>query len=287
MNGLEFLKQLMPQYPLPVIIVSSHSERGAQVTLDALFAGAVDYVTKPKAKMYTCIGEIVLELKTKIKIASTVDVSSLKKSEDLLSRKTDRFYSQKVPDKVIAIGASTGGTEAIKKVISGFPKNFPGVLIVQHMPEKFTASFAKRMNLLCEMEVKEAEDGDEVRAGRILIAPGGFQMALAGNGIKKNVRVYKGEKVSGHAPSVDVMMSSVARVMGKMAMGILLTGMGADGAEAMLELHNNGAVTFAQDEATSVVYGMPAKAIANGSVDMVVPIHKMADAIINELYRVP
>lgn len=279
MNGIDFLKKLMPQYPLPVIVVSSVSKN----VLDALDAGAVEFVTRPNVTRPGGMASFVNELIIKIKIASTAKVGN---------RKSDYTPSRPVANqgidtmsKIIAIGASTGGTDAIHTVISGLPRDMPPIVIVQHMPPVFTKLYAERLNNTCELEVKEAEDGDALRPGRVLIAPGNFQMRLAKRGTGYIVKCTQEEKVSGHCPSVDVLFDSVAAVAGKQSVGVILTGMGRDGANGLLKMKKTGAYTIGQDEKSSVVYGMPMVAYNIGAVDKQLPLDRIADEIIRFLSK--
>ncbi len=285
MDGVEFLRKLMPQYPLPVIMVSALTERGKQVTLDALSFGAIDFVTKPKADVARGLESMIMELRTKIKIASTANVSHWKQK-----RYTDGTGIQKPvralaesTDKVIAIGASTGGTEAIREIITRFPITTPGIVIVQHMPPGFTKMFAERMNSQCIMDVKEAEDKDRIMPGRILIAPGAKQMSVKRSGGIYEVIVKSGDLVCGHCPSVEVMMNSVAEHVGSNAVGVMLTGMGRDGANGMLAMRKAGARTIAQDEASCVVFGMPKEAYNIGGAEQLIPLNKIAEKVIDLL----
>ena len=279
MNGIEFLKKLMPQYPLPVIVVSSVSQN----VLDALDAGAVEFVTKPNVTRPGGMASFVNELIIKIKIASTAKVGN---------RKSDYTPSRPVTSqgidtmsKIIAIGASTGGTDAIHTVISGLPRDMPPIVIVQHMPPVFTKLYAERLNNTCELEVKEAEDGDALRPGRVLIAPGNYQMRVAKRGSGYIVKCTQEEKVSGHCPSVDVLFDSVADVAGKQSVGVILTGMGRDGANGLLKMKKIGAYTIGQDEKSSVVYGMPMVAFNIGAVDKQLPLDRIDDEIIRFLSK--
>ncbi|MGA1867403.1 MAG: protein-glutamate methylesterase/protein-glutamine glutaminase [bacterium] len=285
MDGVEFLRRLMPQYPLPVVMVSALTERGKRITLEALDAGALDFVTKPSFNVAQGLNAMMMELRTKIKIASTANVSHWKAKRDELPRRVIQGSSAlaESTDKVIAIGASTGGTEAIKRVVTRFPPTTPGIVIVQHMPAGFTKMFADRLNQLCMMEVKEAETGDKVRMGKILIAPGGLHMTVTRSGGFYHVVCQKGENVNGHCPSVDVMMHSVARHVGANAVGVMLTGMGHDGSAGMYAMHLAGAKNIAQDEETSVVFGMPKEAYKAGGAQSLVPIEKIAHKVIELL----
>lgn len=284
MDGVEFLRKLMPQYPLPVVMVSSLTERSKSITIDALGAGAVDFVSKPRSNISEGLSSMMLELVTKIRIASTTNVSHWKhkKFEDADKQVIRKSLSEST-DKVIAIGASTGGTEAIAKVITRFPRVTPGVVIVQHMPAGFTAMFAERMNSLSEMAVSEAKDGDRVMMGRVLIAPGGKQMEIVRSGGVYRVKVYEGDLVCGHCPSVEVMMDSVAREVGSNAIGVMLTGMGSDGSGGMKRMADAGAQCIAQDEATSVVFGMPKEAYVKGGAKRLVAIDNIAASVLNML----
>ena len=285
MDGVEFLRKLMPQYPIPIVMVSSLTERGKQITIEALEAGAVDFVTKPKADVARGLQTLLVELATKLKIASTANVSHWKHKKPVEAViKPARTALAESTDKVIAIGASTGGTEAIREVITKFPATTPGVVIVQHMPAGFTKMFADRMNQLSLMEVKEAEDGDRIVTGRILLAPGGLQMRVVRRGGEYRVEVKPGPLCCGHCPSVEVLMTSVAEQVGRNAVGVMLTGMGRDGADAMKKMRDAGARCIAQDEATSVVFGMPKEAYASGGAERLVPLHQVAAATL-ELIR--
>ena len=287
MDGVEFLRRLMPQFPMPVVMVSSLTEKGKQITLDALAAGAVDFVSKPRSDMAKGLERLLSELTTKIKIASTANVSHWKNKVPDPKRTTAKIRGalSETTDKVVAIGASTGGTEAIREVITRFPPSTPGVVIVQHMPPGFTRLFAERMNTLCLMTAKEAEDGDRVLPGRILIAPGDKHMELHRSGGVYKVRLSDGELVCGHRPSVEVLMHSVAKAAGANAVGVMLTGMGHDGAGGMLAMREAGAGTMAQDEATSVVFGMPKQAYENGGAERLVPLTLVAQTVMDVLAR--
>jgi len=286
MDGVAFLRKLMPQYPIPVVMVSSLTQRGKQITIDALEAGAVDFVAKPTSNVASGLNAMLMELRAKVKIASTANVSHWKGKRLEPQRPTTAPGSKALAestDKVIAIGASTGGTEAIRRVLEGFPATAPGVVIVQHMPGGFTKMFSDRLNQLCQMQVKEATNGDRVRAGLVLVAPGGVQMKIIRSGGFYEVRCNGTDKVSGHCPSVDVMMQSVAEHVGPNAIGAMLTGMGQDGAEGMLAMKKAGARCIAQDEATSVVFGMPKVAYEKGGADRLVPLDKIAPALLGLL----
>ncbi|MEE4255252.1 MAG: chemotaxis response regulator protein-glutamate methylesterase [Desulfuromusa sp.] len=286
MDGVAFLRKLMPQYPIPIIMVSSLTQRGKQITMEALEAGAVDFVAKPTSNVAAGLSAMLMELRSKVKIASTANVSHWKGKRPITSPKSGSTSASALAestDKVIAIGASTGGTEAIRQVIENFPANTPGTVIVQHMPSGFTKMFSDRLNQLCQMQVKEAEHGDRIRTGLVLIAPGGKQMEVVRSGGFYQVRLGGEEKVSGHCPSVDVMMHSVAKHVGTNAVGAMLTGMGQDGAEGMLAMMQAGARCIAQDEASSVVFGMPKVAFEKGGAERLVPLNKISTALLSLL----
>lgn len=280
MDGLEFLRKLMPQFPVPTIMVSALTERGAKITLEALEAGAVDFVTKPRAGAQFSLDAMLLELRTKVKIAATVNVSHWKsKKSELFKYAVQRKGRGSIHEMIIAIGASTGGTEAIRQVLMGMSSDCPGIVVVQHMPEKFTRTFAQRLNTICDMNVKEAEHGDRVETGQVLVAPGNRHMEVVRIGQRYEVRLKDGDNVSGHKPSVDVLMRSVAQCAAERGRGVLLTGMGADGALGLLEMKKAGAKTFAQDEKSSVVFGMPKRALECGAVDSLLPLDRIAEYV--------
>jgi two-component system, chemotaxis family, protein-glutamate methylesterase/glutaminase len=282
MDGVEFLKKLMPQYPLPVIIVSSMSKPGAKVTLEALENGAVDYVLKPSKKIGEGLTEMMKELIEKIKIANDVDVTHWRSLFDvpLHQKQISRKILVGTTDKIIALGASTGGTIAITKILESFPSDIPGTVVVQHMPPGFTMMFADKLNETCKIEVKEAEDGDRIITGRALIAPGDYHMRVIRSGGQYLVKCNKGEKVNGHCPSVDVLFDSIAENVGSNALGVMLTGMGRDGARAMLNMRKAGSRTIAQDEKSSIIFGMPKEAYACGGAEKLVNLNNMTDEII-------
>ncbi len=279
MNGIEFLQKLLPQYSIPVVVVSSVKNN----VFNALSAGAVDFVTKPDFKNPNNVTTFVNELIIKIKIASTSKVGHFK-----LKQQSDRMSSkigERSKDKLIAIGASTGGTEAIHEIIKSLPIDSPGVLIVQHMPPIFTKMYADRLNNSCALEVREAKDGDLIFPGRVLIAPGDFHMKVLKDKDKFYVKCFKGDKVNGHCPSVDVLFNSFSEAVRENAIGIILTGMGNDGAKGLLNMKNRGAYTIGQDEETCVVYGMPMVACNIGAVIKQVPLYRISTEIIDFLNR--
>lgn len=285
MDGVEFLRRLMPQYPLPVVMVSSMTEKGKKVTLDALDAGAVDFVSKPRSDMASGLNGMMTELCTKIKIASTANVSHWKHRRASATVPIQSGLLTETSDAVIAIGASTGGTEAIRQVITQFPPTTPGVVIVQHMPPGFTRMFADRMNELSMMEVKEAQDGDRIMPGRVLIAPGDKHLKVIRSGGLYQVECKPGPLVCGHCPSVEVLMQSVARYAGINAVAVMLTGMGSDGSDGMKAIRDAGGRTIAQDEASSVVFGMPKAAYQKGGVESLVPLGKIAQTVLNLIIK--
>jgi len=283
MDGVEFLRRLMPQYPLPVIMVSALTQKGKRITIEALEAGAVDVVPKPSTNVAHNLTEMMMELRTKVKIASTANVAHWKNrrpgEKPHIIQETKSLAES--TDKVIAIGASTGGTEAIRRVIECFPAMTPGVVIVQHMPAGFTKAFAERLNTLCLMEVKEAETGDRIMPGKILIAPGDYHLRVKRSGGYYYADCQAGDKVNGHCPSVDVMMQSVAEHAGSNAVGVMLTGMGSDGAEGMCAMRKARARTLAQDEKSCVVFGMPKMAYDRGGAESLVPLDSIAQTVLN------
>jgi len=283
MDGVSFLKKLMVHMPTPVIMVSSLTRKGAEVTLAALEAGAVDYITKPHSNIYDGADEIRNELIEKVRVAARANV---KRKTVAQIQKISYAPLANTTHKVIAIGSSTGGIEALKEVLIRMPRNSPGIVIVQHMPGTFTKSFANRLNELCEMDVKEAENGDHVGIGQVLLAPGTLHMVLRRSGARYYVELGDGRSVSGHKPSVDVLFNSVAKSAGANAIGVILTGMGADGAMGMLNMHEKGAMTIAQDEKSCIVFGMPKVAIEKGGVDHIVPIGNIAQKIIQLVQKI-
>ena len=282
MNGLEFLRRLMPQYPIPVVMVSGLTERGQKTTLEAMAAGAVDFVAKPKGGD---LSSMLDELRTKVKIAATVNVSHWKNKQFEPTAvgvgSADKVAGQNISRRICAIGASTGGTEALREVICGLPKSFIGTVVVQHMPAGFTKMFADRLNGLANVVVKEAADGDMIYDGRVLIAQGGKQMEVVRMGGGWGVRCFDAPLCCGHRPSVEQMMFSVAKNVGNKAIGAILTGMGADGANGMRAMRDAGAHCIAQDEATCVVFGMPKEAYAKGGAEALVPLPKIAATLVN------
>lgn len=280
MDGVTFLQKLMTYFPTPVVMVSSLTRKSAQVTLDALEAGAIDYVAKPHSNIYDGKDEIHDELIQKVVDASYARVQKIIPHTAIL---TNRLSIAETTNKVIAIGSSTGGTEALKVVLRGMPKNSPAIVIVQHMPDSFIGSFAARLDSLCEIDVKVAKNGDFLAMGTAYIAQGGLHMVLRRSGARYFVEIGEGRRVSGHCPSVDVLFNSVSKVAGANALGIILTGMGSDGAKGMFNMHQAGAKTIAQSEETCVVFGMPKEAIKLGAVDSVVPLGEISNVVVSKL----
>jgi two-component system chemotaxis response regulator CheB len=289
MDGLTFLHNIMRLRPMPVVMVSTMTERGAETTLDALAIGAVDFLTKPRLDVAAKLPEYIDELVGKIKSASRASVRALdaQRAEAVRPRaqaviaagKANVARTMRTTDRIIAIGASTGGTQAIKHVLTGLPADTPGVLVTQHIPKAFSTSFARRMNDCCAMTVCEAEDGQQVLAGHVYIAPGDRHLYLIRDGARYVCRLDDGEPVNRHKPAVDVLFSSVAKSAGENAIGVLLTGMGKDGAKGLKEMRTAGSRTVAQDEATSVVWGMPGEAVALGAAEEILPLGDIAGRI--------
>lgn len=281
MDGVTFLRKLMKYYPLPVIIVSSLSEQGSGLTMEAMDSGAVEVLCKPGAAY--SVGDMAIELIDKVKAASRVDIKRRALISQLAQKSGKVLTMNKTTNQILAIGASTGGTVALESLLSKMPYNSPGTIITQHMPKYFTKSFATRLNEHSKMTVKEAEDGDSVSPGVALIAPGDRHLLLRRSGARYYVNVKDGPLVNRHKPSVDIMFRSVAQVAGKNAVGVILTGMGGDGAKGMLEMKKNGAINIAQDEKSCVVFGMPKVAIDIGAVDKIVSLEKIPRVIIQTI----
>ena len=280
MDGITFLKKIMAERPTPVVICSSLTAKGARTTMQALAAGAVAVVTKPKIGVRNFLLDASGDLVESVKAASRANVRNLR-PRTVTEFNEPGTVPRGSPGHIVAIGTSTGGTQALEVVLSSLPRACPGILVVQHMPEKFTAAFSQRLNRICQIDVKEAEDNDAVSPGRALIAPGGKQMALKRNGALYYVEVRSAPPVNRHCPSVDVLFRSVAKSAGANALGIIMTGMGDDGARGLLKMHEAGARTVAQDEATCVVFGMPKEAIKVGAVDRVLPLQAIPGEIFN------
>jgi len=283
MDGITFLERLMRLRPMPVVMVSSLTESNAEVTLRALELGAVDFVTKPRGEGGDHLAGFGAELVEKLREAAGAEIQPL----PALPAKTPGGAIVFRPASVIAIGGSTGGTEAIRELLVPMPPNAPPILVVQHMPEMFTRLFARRLDDLCAIKVSEAVHGEPVQPGHAYIAPGGWHMAIGGKPGAPEVRLDQGEPVNRHRPSVDVLFRSVARYCGPRAAGVILTGMGRDGAEGLGEMQRAGAVTFAQDKASCVVFGMPKAAIDAGHADHVAPADQLAARVIEALRHEP
>ena len=285
MDGITFLQKIMNQHPIPVVMCSSLTENGCETALKALEYGAVDIITKPKLGVKTFLEESKMLICDAVKAAAHTHIKRVatvrkrveeKLTADVVIEKATSKAMIQTTEKVVIVGASTGGTEALRVFLKALPPDAPGIVVVQHMPEKFTASFAKRLDGECQVNVKEASDGDSVIRGRVLIAPGNYHTLLKRSGANYFVEVKEGPLVCRHRPSVDVLFRSAARYAGKNAVGMIMTGMGDDGARGMLEMHDAGAYTVAQDEQSCVVFGMPKEAIEMGGVDKVMHLDKMA-----------
>jgi len=293
MDGITFLKQVMAVRPTPVVICSTLTEKGAATSVQAMSAGAVAIVTKPKQGLRDFLASDAGDLVQTVKEAAAADMRRLRATipalpsavPELQKPVTAADIREKATamavttDKLVAIGTSTGGTQALELVLSALPADSPGIVIVQHMPEKFTAAFSERLNKICQIEVREAAHGDRVLDGLALVAPGGKHMQLRRNGAQYQVDIFDGPPVNRHKPSVDVLFRSVAKHAGANALGVIMTGMGDDGALGLLEMHQAGAETLAQDEKTCVVYGMPKEAVKHGAVDRIVPLQEIAGLI--------
>ena len=287
MDGLTFLQKIMNQHPLPVVMCSSLTGKGTETALKALEFGAVDIITKPavgtkqfleESKVRICDAvKAAAQARVKPKIRPSLKATPKLTADAVISKGTNKSQAMiQTTEKIVAVGASTGGTEALRVFLEAFPADSPGIVIVQHMPEHFTATFAQRLNELCKISVKEAEHNDTIVRGRALIAPGNRHTLLKRSGARYYVEIKEGPLVSRHRPSVDVLFRSAARYAGKNCVGVIMTGMGDDGARGMLEMKEAGAYNIAQDEATSVVYGMPKEAVKLGGVDKSLALHKIA-----------
>jgi two-component system, chemotaxis family, protein-glutamate methylesterase/glutaminase len=286
MDGITFLKKIMAEHPTPVVICSTLTEKGAQTSLAALSAGAVSIITKPKLGLKQFLTDASDDLTAAVKAAARANVRKLQPRDKLTADAilpavvdTGRQAMIQTTERVVALGTSTGGTQALEVVLTALPRVCPGIVIVQHMPEQFTAAFASRLNGLCQIEVKEAQNNDRVMPGRALIAPGGRHMLLRRNGAQYFVEVVDGPLVNRHRPSVDVLFRSVAKSAGANALGVIMTGMGDDGAAGLLEMRKVGAQTLGQDERSCVVYGMPKEAVKRGAVMRAVPLEAIAREI--------
>jgi two-component system chemotaxis response regulator CheB len=284
MDGISFLRKIMHERPTPVVMCSSLTQRGAETTLQAMAAGAVGVIAKPTMGLKSFLEESGESIAATVKAAARANVGALARGRDAgvpvpKPAAAPTGAMAQTSDRVIAIGLSTGGVQAIETVLRRLPRTIPGIVIVQHMPERFTAMYAQRLDGLCAMNVREAKDGDRLERGVVLIAPGGRHMQLKKNGGQYYVAVADGPPVNRHKPSVDVLFRSAAECAGRDALAIILTGMGDDGARGMKAMHDRGARTIAQDEQSCVVFGMPKEAIATGGVDEILPLSRMAGAI--------
>jgi len=292
MDGITFLKKIMAERPTPVVICSTLTEKGAQVSMAALAAGAVAIIAKPKIGLKQFLVDTSDDLVSVVKAAARASVKNLqatlvveKFSADAVLPRVEKHSAMlKTTNRVVALGTSTGGTQALELVLKSLPEVCPGIVIVQHMPEKFTAAFAQRLNILCQIEVKEAQNNDSVLPGRALIAPGGKHMLLRRHGAQYFVEVMDGPLVNRHRPSVDVLLRSVAQTAGTNALGVIMTGMGDDGAAGLLEMRKAGAQTIAQDEESCVVFGMPKEAIKRGGVLKIVSLSAISREIMQQLH---
>jgi two-component system chemotaxis response regulator CheB len=299
MDGIDFLGRLMRLRPTPVVMISTLTERGAEVTMRALELGAVDFVAKPRVGLASGLNELAAQIVDKIRVAAVAQVRRAPTRESVAgaapsgagqaaSQSTSHALLGRVStEKLICIGASTGGTEAIKEVLTQMPADSPAIVITQHMPPGFTTSFAARLNGLCQITVKEASNGERIIPGHAYIAPGGSQFHLTRSGANYVAVVDDGPAVNRHKPSVEVLFKSAAAVVGRNAFGIMLTGMGNDGAAAMREMKDAGSYNYVQDEATCIVFGMPREAIAHGAADEVLPLGQIAPALIARLRGAP
>jgi two-component system, chemotaxis family, protein-glutamate methylesterase/glutaminase len=290
MDGITFLKKIMAEHPTPVVMCSSLTVKNANTTIQALAAGAVAIVTKPSLGVKDFLTDAANELVREVKAAARANMRNVvraplpqvtKLSADAVLAATPQAALHKTTEQIVAIGTSTGGTQALEAVLTRLPSTTSGIVVVQHMPEKFTAAFAQRLNTLCQMEVREAADGDRVLPGRVLIAPGGRHMLLRRSGAQYQVGVMQGPPVNRHCPSVDVLFRSVAQTAGRNALGIIMTGMGDDGARGLKEMLDAGAITLGQDEKTCVVYGMPKEAMKMGGVTREMGLDAIPGAIID------
>tara|TARA_R110002167_G_scaffold13061_8_gene55260 strand:+ start:4001 stop:5047 length:1047 start_codon:yes stop_codon:yes gene_type:complete len=281
-DGLTFLEKLMKARPTPVVMISTLTEQGADATLRALELGAIDFIAKPKLDIAQGIEQYRVLILEKIRMAATAKVKKTEKAK-ISSQLTMGFSGT---EKIIAVGASTGGTEAIKDFLVQLPVNSPAVVITQHMPPGFTTSFAKRLDSLCRLKVQEVVGGERILPGNAYLAPGNYHLSIKRSGADYIAQLLDSERVSGHKPSVDVMFQSLSSCAAKNTVAVILTGMGKDGAAGMYNLHQNGAYTFAQDEASCVVFGMPKEAINLGGVDEVLPLNDLSAAVVKRLQKI-
>lgn len=295
MDGLTFLNKLMTYYPIPTIMVSSLTQEGCDATLKAMEIGAIDFVAKPTSRLGSDVGNVIEELYTKIKHASRAKLIAKRNlaGNTTVHAKTNptginqgnghNYTLFKGTHKIIMIGASTGGTEALKDVLTRMPPNSPAIAIVQHMPEMFTKAFAERLNTLCAINVKEGRNGDSLIPGQAIIAPGNYHMCIKKSGAMYHIETNQGPRVHHQRPAVDILFDSAAKYVGPNAIGVILTGMGSDGATGLLNMKEAGAKTIAQDEESCIVFGMPKEAIKLGAADKIVPLHNIANSILTLL----
>ncbi len=284
MDGLTFLRKLMKYYPLPVVVVSSLAPEGGEMAIEALEIGAVEVICKPGAA-YT-VGDMTAQLVEKIRAAAKADIRKVVSDEKRkVAPEPPRYSMTRTTEKIVAIGASTGGTEAIKTVLERYPADGPATLIVQHMPEKFTHSFAKRLNDVCACEVREAENNDSIYSGLVLIAPGNKHMVLRRSGAKYYVMIKDGPHVHHQRPSVEVLFNSVAKYAGRNSVGVIMTGMGTDGAVGLKNMLDAGAATIAQDEKSCIVFGMPKAAIDMKAAQYVLPLNSITGKIVDLIHE--
>jgi two-component system, chemotaxis family, protein-glutamate methylesterase/glutaminase len=288
MDGIDFLGRLMRLRPMPVVMISTLTEQGAEVTMRALELGAVDFVAKPRVGLSSGLNELASQIVDKIRVAAVAHVRRASKEPAAaaapgVARAPAALLGRVSTEKLICIGASTGGTEAIKEILVRLPADSPGIVITQHMPPGFTTSFAARLNTLCQITVKEAVNGERILPGHAYIAPGGKQFYLSRSGANYVAVVDDGEPVNRHKPSVEVLFKSAAALVGRNAYGVMLTGMGNDGAKAMREMKDAGSYNYVQDEASCIVFGMPREAIAHGAAHEVLPLDQIAGALITKL----
>ncbi|MDH5180551.1 MAG: chemotaxis response regulator protein-glutamate methylesterase [Gammaproteobacteria bacterium] len=293
MDGITFLKKVMSEHPTPIVMCSTLTTKGAETTMQAIAAGAVEIIEKPKINPKEYLSDESKIILDAVRSAAQANISNLHISKPVPQKQVapkltaDAMLSpatgamKQTTDRIVAMGTSTGGVQALEAVLTSLPRVCPGIVVVQHMPEKFTATFAQRLDSLCAMEVKEAENMDRVVQGRVLIAPGGKHLTLKRSGAQYHVEVVDGPLVSRHRPSVDVLFRSVAKFAGKNALGVIMTGMGDDGASGIKEMHDVGALTIAQDEATCVVYGMPKEAVNRGGIDRITSLMNIPQEIMN------
>ena len=293
MGGLEAIKRIMATNPIPIVVLSAFAKRGAELTIQALEYGAVDFVTKPVASLSGGIDRISKELVEKVRNAASIDIAKINNQlshhEDIVNKNIEvktNLISNKYSFDIVAIGTSTGGPVALKKVLQGIPEDFPtGIVVVQHMPPIFTNAFANRLNSICHIKVKEAKDGDPITPGTALIAPGDFHMTVTKFN-NPHISLHRWEPVSGHRPSVDVLMHSVTREYGKNALAVIMTGMGKDGAEGIHELKKRGGYVIAQDQETSVIFGMNREVIENGDADEIVPVDEISRRLVSKIQKI-